>query len=83
MNFEERVISQSINLTDLEDKIVKYFFKNKEHISDLKITYLARQFYTYPNTITRLCHKLGYTGFSDLKSSIKNENLGNIKTEDY
>ena len=83
MNFEERVISQSINLTDLEDKIVKYFFKNKEHISDLKITYLAHKFYTYPNTITRLCHKLGYTGFSDLKSSIKNENLENIKTEDY
>lgn len=27
MNFEERVISQSINLTDLEDKIVKYFLK--------------------------------------------------------
>ena len=34
MNFEERVISQSINLTDLEDKIVKYFFQNKEKISD-------------------------------------------------
>lgn len=83
MNFEERVISQSINLTDLEDKIVKYFFNNREHISDLKITYLAHKFYTYPNTITRLSHKLGYTGFSDLKSSIKNENLEGRKAGDY
>lgn len=83
MTFEERVISQSINFTDLEDRIVQYFAANKKDIGDLKITYLARRFYTYPNTITRLCHKLGYTGFADLKSSIKNETIDNQKVGDY
>lgn len=39
MTFEERVISQSINFTDLEDRIVQYFAANKKDIGDLKITY--------------------------------------------
>jgi DNA-binding MurR/RpiR family transcriptional regulator len=82
MDFEERVISQSINFTDLEDKIVNYFYIHREQITDIKISYVAQKFYTYPNTITRLCHKLGYTGFADLKSSIRNENTNILKIND-
>ncbi|RHW50032.1 MurR/RpiR family transcriptional regulator [Bombilactobacillus bombi] len=73
MTFEERVINKSNIFTDLEDDIIAYIKSNKNNIEHLKITYLAKKFYTVPNTITRLCHKLGYSGFSELKSSIKNE----------
>ncbi|AYW44825.1 MurR/RpiR family transcriptional regulator [Tetragenococcus koreensis] len=84
MNFEERVINESAHFTDLEDEIIEYFEKNKQNIEFIKITTIAEKFYTVPNTVSRLCHKLGYSGFSDLKHSVKNENnhfLYNSDTE--
>lgn len=73
MKFNERVLNEAFRLTDLEDEIIAYLNKNKNDIESLKITELATEFYTVPNTITRLAHKLGYTGFTDLKHSIKYE----------
>ncbi|GMA09063.1 RpiR family transcriptional regulator [Tetragenococcus halophilus subsp. flandriensis] len=74
MNFEERVINESVHFTDMEDEIVEYLNEQKSYIEFIKITTLAKKFYTVPNTISRLCHKLGYNGFSDLKHAVKYEN---------
>lgn len=73
MNFEERRRLFESHFTDLEDDICDYISANKTQIQDVKIIELARQFYTVPNTITRLCHKLQYTGFLELKKSLCQE----------
>ena len=73
MKFEERVLNESYKLTEMETEIVDYIQKNLQEIDHFKIQQLAKQFYTVPNTITRLSHKLGYSGFSELKHVIKYE----------
>ncbi|MDY4761578.1 MurR/RpiR family transcriptional regulator [Streptococcus thoraltensis] len=88
MKFNDRVLNVENNLTDLEDMIVNYIEKNKEEVSRQKITALADQFYTVPNTLTRLCHKLGYEGFVDLKNNLKQELLSKksqvyLETDSY
>ncbi|MGL5886136.1 MAG: MurR/RpiR family transcriptional regulator [Bombilactobacillus sp.] len=75
MNFDERIIKHTANFTDTEDEIVAYISQHKLEIENTKITFLAKKFYTVPNTITRLCHKLGYSGYSELKLSLKNERI--------
>ncbi|MDC0825967.1 MULTISPECIES: MurR/RpiR family transcriptional regulator [Lactococcus] len=71
MKFEERALNFDYKLTELEDDLVDYILKNKEAAARSKITVLAKEFYSVPNTITRFCHKLGYEGFTDLKASLK------------
>lgn len=73
MEFQQRVINQEYRLTDLEDELVAYIAKNKASVSKMKIIELASLFFTVPNTITRLCHKLGYSGYSELKNELKRE----------
>lgn len=73
MEFQERVINQEYRLTDLEDEIVRFIKHHKQIVCEMKIVELAAQFYTVPNTITRLCHKLNYSGYSELKHDLKKE----------
>lgn len=73
MKFQERVINQEYRFTDLEDEIVWYIDEHKSEVSKMKIVDLSSTFFTVPNTITRLCHKLGYSGYSELKNELKHE----------
>lgn len=73
MDFLSRTINFGYRLTDLEDELILYILKNKSEVSQIKIVDLANIFYTVPNTITRLCHKLSYSGFSELKNELKHE----------
>ncbi|MGM0123616.1 hypothetical protein IGI37_000988 [Enterococcus sp. AZ194] len=73
MRFQERVINNEHKLTDLEDELVRYITQNKQIVSSTTIVDLASQFYTVPNTITRLAHKLGYSGYSEMKIELKRE----------
>nr|WP_263324582.1 MurR/RpiR family transcriptional regulator [Neobacillus sp. Marseille-Q6967] len=73
MRFEERVHKFEYKLNDTDDQIVEYIEKNKQDFVNQSIQSVAACLYTVPNTITRLSKKLGYDGFSHLKSSIKEE----------
>ncbi|MDT2658935.1 MurR/RpiR family transcriptional regulator [Enterococcus hulanensis] len=73
MEFQQRVINQEYRFTDLEDEIVRYIGEHKLAVSKMKIVDLASKFFTAPNTITRMCHKLGYSGYSELKNELKHE----------
>lgn len=73
LKFKDRVLDRSYKLTDMEEEIIAFIEENQGDIDHLKISQLAQQFYTVPNTITRLSHKLGYSGFSELKHAIKYE----------
>lgn len=79
MHFEERVHKFEYKLNDTDDQIVEYIEKNKQDFVNQSIQSIAASLYTVPNTITRLSKKLGYDGFSHLKSSIKEE-LESTKT---
>lgn len=48
----------------------------------MSIQSLAASLYTVPNTITRLCKKLGYDGYSHLKNSLKEELHTELKGQD-
>lgn len=79
MKFATRAANLYYKLTELEDDIVEYIKNHKAEVADTKIVTLAAEFYTVPNTITRLCRKLGYDGFVALKFELKQELSENVE----
>lgn len=79
MQFHERVKKYEYKFTDTEDIIAEYIIKNKREVVNLPIRVLSDKFYTVPNTIIRLCKKMEYDGFSQLKNKLKDE----IEDEDF
>lgn len=67
-------IINSINyFTDSEKVILEYILNNKEKVIKMSSNNLSEETFTSPATITRLCKKLGFTGFNELKFFINNE----------
>lgn len=73
MKFEERVLKHEFQLNDTDDQIIDYIRVNKHRIHELSIQTVAKAVYTAPNSVMRLAKKLGYTGFSQLKVLIQDE----------
>jgi DNA-binding MurR/RpiR family transcriptional regulator len=73
MKFKERVLIYEDKLNDMDDQIVDYINNNREDFLSQSIQRTAEKLFTVPNTIVRFSKKLGYTGFADLKYSLKNE----------
>lgn len=73
MKFEERVLQQEFTLNDTDDAIVDYIRKNRNRLDKLSIQKVAEELYLVPNAIMRLCKKLGYKGFAEMKFLIKSE----------
>lgn len=81
LKIEERIRIHEDELSDIENEIARYIVNHKKEVSEMKIITLAAKFYTVPNTISRLCHKLDYSGFLDLKGSIK-ESTSELKKKE-
>ena len=77
MNFLKRVYDNEFKLNDSDDSIVDYIKENRKNIDKISIQKIADDLYISPNTIMRLSKKLGYSGFSELKFSLHNEDLPN------
>lgn len=73
MNFEERVLFHEFQLNDTDDMIVDYIRKRREELNSITIKQIAADNYTAPNTVMRLCKKLGYKGFAELKVLLAEE----------
>ncbi len=73
MLFKERIQKYEYKLNDTDDQIIEYILENTAEVTGMSIQSLAKRMYTVPNTIMRLSKKLGYDGFSHLKSSLKDE----------
>ncbi|WP_100010219.1 MurR/RpiR family transcriptional regulator [Lentibacillus sediminis] len=73
MRMEERARKYEYKLNDTDDQIIEFILEHKQDVQKMSIQHLADQLYTVPNTIMRLSRKLGYDGFSHLKSSLKDE----------
>ncbi|WP_080145813.1 MurR/RpiR family transcriptional regulator [Marinilactibacillus piezotolerans] len=68
----EAIINRNYNrLNENELAIVSYIMQNKEETQDISITKLAEVCHTSKSTILRLTQKLGFSGFVELKYSIK------------
>lgn len=73
MDFKIRIINAQYKLSDTENEIADYIRRNPSDLINSSISDLSKRFYTVPNTITRLCKKLGYSGYSELKIELKQE----------
>lgn len=73
MNFNERLSAHEFNLNDTDDDIAEYINKHKDSIMKLSIQKIAYDLFIAPNTIMRFSKKLGYSGFSELKYSLRQE----------
>lgn len=73
MKFKERVLIYEDKLKDTDDQIVEYINNNTEEFLSQSIQKTAEILFTVPNTIVRFSKKLGYSGFSDLKHSLRDE----------
>lgn len=56
-----------LDFSSSEKTIAKYILDNGEDILNLSVKELAKQTYTSPATIVRLCRKLGLNGYGDFK----------------
>ncbi len=77
MTFDERAYEHEFKLNDTDDLVIEYIQKNRENIQNISIHKIAEELYLSPNSIMRLAKKLGYSGFSELKFSIQNEETPN------
>lgn len=69
------VIDQMINdeFTNGEEVIIDYILNHLNEVENITITQLATRSYTSNATIIRLCHKLGFQGFKQLKIALLKE----------
>lgn len=58
------------NLRTSEKRVLDYILKNPTEIANYSITQLAQKCYTSETTVNRLCHSLGYDGYSQMKIAI-------------
>lgn len=84
-----KLYSNNVYLNNTEKQIFQYILENFKEIPKLKLSELSKNTFVSPNTIVRLCKKIGFRGFSDLKfymlEEIYKSNLNEItkKNEDY
>ena len=70
MHFYELLKKNQHQLNETEQAILDYLLEHSKTIKDLKIRTVASKNFTAPNTIIRLCQKLGFKGFSEFKESL-------------
>ena len=73
--FYERVSEKLESLSKMERKAVSYMVENQGELIYTSITELADRVGTSEATITRVCTKLGYRGFQELKVNVARESV--------
>ena len=74
MKFFDTISAEDLSLNNTEKRIIEYILEKSPSFSNVKITDIANDLYLSSNTIIRLCKKLGYSGFSELKYDVMNSN---------
>lgn len=91
ITFEQRVLNAEYKLNETEESIIDYIKNTNDDISNMAINKLAKKTFVAPNAITRLCRKLNYSGFVELKLALRDQskdkaeknNVGQRETIDY
>jgi DNA-binding MurR/RpiR family transcriptional regulator len=67
----EKLEKNRKSLNENEEKILQYLLNNKMQLSNLTVREISNHFYTVPNTIIRMCKKLGFSGFQQFKDEVE------------
>ncbi|WP_314060845.1 MurR/RpiR family transcriptional regulator [uncultured Vagococcus sp.] len=70
MYFYELLKKNRHLLNSTEEDVLQSLLNQAENIKSLTIRQIATENYTVPNTVTRLCQKLGFKGFSDFREAL-------------
>lgn len=70
MSFYEKLEENRYKLNDLEEQILMFFLDYENDIRKLTIREVSKQFFTVPNTISRLVKKLGFEGYVNFKEEL-------------
>ncbi|WP_192987877.1 MurR/RpiR family transcriptional regulator [Carnobacterium mobile] len=70
MHFYDLLKKNRHLLNNTEDAILEYLLKESIRIKEMTIREVANKNYTVPNTVVRLCQKLGFKGFSDFRDEL-------------
>ncbi len=73
MDFEKRVYEKEFKLNDTDDSIIEFIRENRKDIQKISIQKIANELFISPNAVMRLARKIGYSGFSELKFALQNE----------
>jgi len=68
--FFERLKQKYSSLRSSEKRVVDFILQNPEDIANYSITELAQKCSTSETTVNRLCHSIGYSGYSQMKISL-------------
>lgn len=79
LTYLERIRELYPELKGVEKKIAEYIMQNPERIIKLSITELSDECQSGEATIFRVCKKLGYKGYQELKIKIASEVIEPIK----
>ncbi|MCM3727240.1 MurR/RpiR family transcriptional regulator [Neobacillus cucumis] len=71
--FFTRINAAMSRLRDSEKKIIEFIEQNQDEIIHLSITEVAERSETSESSVVRLCKRLGYKGFQDLKINLAKE----------
>ncbi len=69
----EKMILLCDNLTPVENEVAQFILQNKERILHLSIQQLADEIFVSKSAIHRLCKKLSFRGFNELKVKLAQE----------
>ena len=69
MDFFQLIKSNRKYLNENEEALLDYLFAHKESIKKMTVREIAEDNFTVPNSIIRLCKKLGFSGFIDFRES--------------
>jgi RpiR family glv operon transcriptional regulator len=72
MRLEER-INKITSFSNTEYSLIEYILSAKRKMLTMQTSELAAETYTSPASVTRLAKKLGFSGFNELKYSLKAE----------
>lgn len=70
MYFYELLTQNRYLLNETENALLDYLLEKSSAIREVTIREVAERHYTAPNTIVRMCQKLGFKGFSDFKEGL-------------
>lgn len=74
MKLEERINQNYAYLNSNDLAIISYLLNNKKYVSSLSIQKLSLACHVSNSSIVRLTQKLGFSGYSEFKYFLKNEN---------
>lgn len=70
MSFYEKLEENRYKLNDVEEQILMFFLDYEDDIRNLTIREVSKQFFTVPNTISRLVKKLEFDGYVHFKEEL-------------